>query len=107
MTAGQIRNDGAAWRPMFKTGRRYGLEESPMTLLNECKGPMAGFAESEARQFRRIFAVSVAVFVVVGAFARLLPRNWRPFGSAAGERRSLFEEAKAVANRFIPFAFMG
>lgn len=78
-----------------------------MTLLKQSTDPMAGFAESEARQFKRIFVVSVVVFMVVGAVARLLPTSLRPFRSAPGERRSLFAEAKAMANRFIPFAFMG
>jgi len=68
---------------------------------------MSGFAEREARQFRRIFVVSVFLFLVVAVLARLLPSSLRPWVSAPNERKSVVEEAKAAANRFIPFAFMG
>ena len=75
-----------------------------MTALNRVNDPMSHFAERETRQFRLIFGLSVVVFLIVGAVARLLPRSLRPWPAG---RRSLFAEAKAVANRFIPFAFMG
>jgi hypothetical protein len=68
---------------------------------------MQGFAEREERQFRRIFQVSVVVFLAVGAVARLLPRNLRPWRSERAARSSLLAEARAAANRFVPFAFMG
>jgi hypothetical protein len=68
---------------------------------------MEDFAEREERQFRRIFQISVVVFVALGAIARMLPRDLRPWRSARPGRRSLIAEAKAAANRFIPFAFMG
>jgi hypothetical protein len=68
---------------------------------------MEDFAAREQRQFRRIFQISVVVFVAVGAIARMLPRGPRPWKSERPRRRSLIAEAKAAANRFIPFAFMG
>jgi len=78
-----------------------------MTVLNQSNGAMSGFAEREARQFRHIFVVSVFLFLIVGVIARLLPRSLRPWGSRSTEGKSVVEEAKAAANRFIPFAFMG
>lgn len=63
-------------------------------------------AEHDVRQFRFIFAVSVAVFFVVATVVRLLPRSWRPWTTPRRGRRSLIAEAKSVANTFIPFAFM-
>jgi hypothetical protein len=78
-----------------------------MTVLDQANDSMSGFGEREARQFRRIFVVSVGLFLVVGAFARLLPRNLRPWRSARAQSGSLVSEAKSAANRFIPFAFMG
>ena len=78
-----------------------------MRLLKRSGDPMRGFSEREARQFRRIFTVSVVVFLAVGAIARLLPRRLRPWTSVRSAGSSLFAEAKAAANRFIPFAFTG
>jgi light-harvesting complex 1 beta chain len=68
---------------------------------------MAGFADQEARQFHRIFMASFVVFLVVASIARLLPRGLRPWSSAGQARRSVIDEARAAANRFLPFAFMG
>jgi hypothetical protein len=78
-----------------------------MTVLNEVEDTLSGFAEGEARQFRRIFFVTVIVFVPAIVVARLLPRSMRPWGSERGEQRSVIAEAKAAANAFLPFAFMG
>jgi hypothetical protein len=78
-----------------------------MTYRKSGGDPMRGFAEREARQFRRIFAVSVVVFLAVGAIARVLPRSIRPWTSVRAAGSSLLAEAKSAANRFIPFAFGG
>jgi hypothetical protein len=78
-----------------------------MTRTTQPGDPMRGFAEREERQFRRIFQLSVVVFLAVGTIARVLPRDLRPWRSERSGRLSLVAEAKAAANRFIPFAFMG
>lgn len=77
-----------------------------MTVLKNPSTAMSGFADREARQFRRIFVVSLVVFLMVSVIARLMPRRLRPWSSPPGSRRSIWEEAKAATNRFIPFAFM-
>jgi hypothetical protein len=78
-----------------------------MTFLNRTRDEIYDFSEQDAKQFRRIFAVSVIVFLVVAIVARLFPRSLRPWASSADERKSVVAEAKDAANRFIPFAFMG
>ncbi len=78
-----------------------------MTVLKQSDDAMSGFAEREEKQFRRIFVVSVFLFLVVAVVARLLPSSWRPWGAGPNGRRSVIEEAKAAANKSIPFAFMG
>ncbi|SEA45103.1 hypothetical protein [Rubrimonas cliftonensis] len=44
-----------------------------------------------------------ALFLVVAAFGRLLPRAWRPFKSTG---KSIIGEAREAANTVAPFAFM-
>jgi hypothetical protein len=78
-----------------------------MTVLKNPSTAMSGFADREARQFKLIFVASLIVFLVVGAVARLLPRRLSPWSLPRDSHRSVWKEAKAAANRFIPFAFMG
>jgi hypothetical protein len=88
-------------------GRSSGLEAIEMKRFSEAGDPAQGLGERGERQFRLIFRVSVVLFFAVGAVARLLPRDRRPWRSGRGARLPLIAEAKAAANRFIPFAFMG
>jgi hypothetical protein len=87
--------------------RQLDSEVDQMTVLNQTSESMAGFADQEMKQFNRIFIASFVVFLLVASIARLLPRSLRPWSSAQKERRSVVDEAKAAANRFLPFAFMG
>jgi hypothetical protein len=61
----------------------------------------------EAKQFQLIFVVSFVLFVVVVTVTRLLGLRWRPWPSGSEGRQSIIHEARAAANTFIPFAFMG
>jgi hypothetical protein len=61
----------------------------------------------EALEFRLLFALSFLVFLVVAIVERFLPRPWRSRLPGARGRRSIFGEAKAAANTFVPMAFMG
>jgi hypothetical protein len=63
--------------------------------------------EGERLQFRLIFAVCFLCFLAAALIQRLLPRD--DFSSAAAQKspKSILDEAKAIANRTIPFAFMG
>lgn len=64
-------------------------------------------SRDETIDFRLIFTAIFLVFLVVTTVARLLPRQWRLDRGAAGPRRSIIGEARAAANTFAPFAFMG
>lgn len=56
----------------------------------------------EAIQFRLIYAAGFSVFLAAAVARRLLLRP-----AHGGVHRTIFGEAKADANTYIPFAFMG
>ena len=56
-------------------------------------------SRSDAVQFRAFLAATYPVFLAAALVQRLRP--------AAGPRRSVFVEARAMALSAIPFAFMG
>ncbi len=61
----------------------------------------------EARESRLLYWLCFAVFLVIAAFARLLPsRREASDNGLAGVRRSVVAEARASAGTLIPFAFM-
>jgi len=61
----------------------------------------------EAREFRLLYWLCFAVFLVVAVFGRLLPgRRGESDNELAGVRRSVFAQARASAGTLIPFAFM-
>jgi len=60
----------------------------------------------EAREFRLLYWVCFVIFLVVAAFARVLPGRRASDTRLAGVRRSVFAEARASASTLIPFAFM-
>jgi hypothetical protein len=61
----------------------------------------------ETKQFQLIFAFSFVLFLAIVAMTRLLGPRWRPWPSCPEGRQSIIQEARAAANTFIPFAFMG
>ncbi len=63
-------------------------------------------ASTPTREARFLFVVSFTIFLVIAAVTRLLPRNRRPWPFGPGTDRSLFKEARAIANTVIPFAYM-
>jgi hypothetical protein len=70
-------------------------------------GTTARLRKDEAKEFRLLFVVGFAIFLMVGVVTRLLPSHWRPHPPGPEGFRSIVSEAKAAANMFIPFAFMG
>ncbi|MBC8050959.1 MAG: hypothetical protein H7X92_12570 [Chitinophagales bacterium] len=58
--------------------------------------------KKEALEYRLIFGAAVLIFIPVAIVARMLP------GSLLGSmhQRSVFSDAKAAANRCVPFVFM-
>lgn len=72
--------------------------------MTNARGPAPRPRKSEAGEFRLIYLASFAIFLVVGLVARFLPEPWRPYPAGG---KSLIGEAKAAADTFVPFAFMG
>lgn len=54
-------------------------------------------------EFRLLLWACFALFLVIAAAGRLLPRAWRPFRAAG---KSVIGEAREAANTIVPFAFM-
>jgi len=83
------------------------VEVDEMTALNRVDDTLEGLAEGDAKQFLHLFLVTVLLFLPVILIMRLLPRRIRPWDPGSGEKKSVIGEAKAAANAFLPFAFMG
>jgi hypothetical protein len=49
--------------------------------------------------------MAFALFFVIAALSRLLPRPWRPLTAPSGRSESIYREAARVANTVLPFAF--
>jgi hypothetical protein len=58
-----------------------------------------------ARQFRLIYWVGFAYFLVVAIAMRFLPKSRRPSLAGVAGNRSVLGEARALTSAFIPFAF--
>lgn len=61
---------------------------------------------SGSYEFWLYFAISFPIFLTIAVLARLLPRSWRPGLTELRGKGSIFGEAKAAANRVLPFVFM-
>jgi hypothetical protein len=57
-------------------------------------------------EFWLYFAISFPIFLTIAVLARLLPRSWRPGLVEVKGEGSVFGEAKAAANKVLPFVFM-
>ncbi len=62
--------------------------------------------EAGSGEFWLYFAISFPIFLTIAVLARLLPRAWRPGLAALRGEGSVFGEAKAAANKVLPFVFM-
>jgi hypothetical protein len=58
-----------------------------------------------ARQFKLIYYVGFAYFLLVAIALRFLPKSRRPSLPGLAGNRSVIGEAKALTSTFIPFAF--
>ncbi len=58
-----------------------------------------------ARQFRLIYFVGFAYFLMVAVALRFLPKSRRPSLPGLAGNRSVIGEARALTSTFIPFAF--
>ena len=75
--------------------------------MEEPSGFPSRTRKAQAGEFRLIFLASFVIFLLAGGVARLLPPRWRRRVPGQVSYKSLFGEARAAANTFVPFAFMG
>ena len=68
---------------------------------------VAAAHEARPSEFRLIFVVSFAIFLMVAVVERVLPSSWRSHAVGPDGGKSIFGEARAAAHTFVPFAFMG
>jgi hypothetical protein len=63
--------------------------------------PHAHIRAQEAKEFRLLFIATFPVFLAVGLVTRALSSRRNSI-----KRKSVFAEARAAANTYIPFVFM-
>jgi hypothetical protein len=61
---------------------------------------------SDAIEYRAIYAVAFAFFLLAAAAHRLIPVRWRPNLDPSGKSRTVIAEARSAASNSVPFAFM-
>ncbi|TCT04942.1 hypothetical protein EDC22_11436 [Tepidamorphus gemmatus] len=81
-----------------------GIRRGEGTPMHDGTLPLARLSRSEQASFRRIYIASFPLFLAAAVIARLVAPL--ASGRTAGQRRSVFGEAKALADSTIPFAFM-
>jgi hypothetical protein len=77
---------------------QYRMEGSHMLTMS---------TRQKEKQFRIIFAATYLLFLAAAIVQRMLPHAPSQFEAQSRSSRSIFHEAKALADRTIPFAFMG
>ena len=77
-----------------------------MAISSKTTGQRSCLSATGAKQYHLIFAVGFAVFLMIAVAGRLLPRRWRAGPPGPHADMSIFEEAKAMTNTYVPFAFM-
>jgi hypothetical protein len=77
-----------------------------MTEMHKTMDARASLSARGAKQYHLIFAVGFTIFLMIAIAGRLLPRRWRNVPPGAPADMSIFEEARAMANTYVPFAFM-
>lgn len=58
------------------------------------------------RQHRRLYAACFLIFLITTLIERVLPGKWRFRQTEFAHRKSIIEEAKEQASRFMPFLYM-
>lgn len=80
-----------------------------MAEMHKTMDARASLSARGAKQYHLIFAVGFTIFLMIAIATRagrLLPRRWRNVPPGAPADMSIFEEARALANTYVPFAFM-
>ncbi|MGF1503264.1 MAG: cytochrome PufQ [Paracoccaceae bacterium] len=89
--------------------RPQAQETAMLDATDHLQGPLAGsFARRRKPvEYKIYFAVIFAVALPIAALGRLLPRDTGYLEASTGASRSVFAEARAIADSIIPFLFMG
>ncbi len=61
----------------------------------------------EAREFNRIVALSLVLFIALALVSRLAGRHWEPWPEQAVKRGSLLAEARQAAESYVARSFLG
>jgi len=78
-----------------------------MADMDRRTGSLSGLTEDEAKEFHRIFMTSFIVFLLIAIVAHFLAWQWRPWiPGAAGYTSSIVDDARMLANTYIPYVFM-
>lgn len=79
-----------------------------MAMIDTCgrKSRLETRAREKA-EYKMIFALSFAFFLVGSAIARALGLLKLPFVSRQKRNKSIVQEARDAANSVLPYAFMG
>ena len=77
-----------------------------MAGMHKTMDARASLSARGAKQYHLIFAVGYTICLMLAIAGRLLPRRWRNVPPGARADASVFEEARAMANTYVPFAFM-
>jgi hypothetical protein len=71
---------------------------------NRISGADKKHRKGDSLEYRLLMAISLPIFLVAAIVGRVLPAGETV---VAGERLSLLGEARAAADTYVPFAFMG
>jgi light-harvesting complex 1 beta chain len=78
-----------------------------MADIDRRTGSLSGLTENEAKEFHRIFMTSFIIFLVIAIVAHFLAWQWRPWlPGSAGYTSSILDDARTLANTYIPYVFM-
>lgn len=77
-----------------------------MAISSKTTGGRCSLSAAGTKQYHLIFAVGFTIFLMIAVAGRLLPRRWRASPPGPHADMSIFEEAKAMTNTYVPFAFM-
>ena len=94
-----------AARELRGNGRKAPTEVTHM-VDDRRSGSLSGLSEDEAKEFHRIFMTSFIIFLVIAIVAHFLAWQWRPWLPGAGGYSSIIDDARMLANSYLPYVFM-
>lgn len=62
---------------------------------------------TDRRDYMLLYLVCLPLFLAAAIAARILPARWRPWPPTDRSARSIFREARAAVDAYLPYAMMG